>query len=62
MIYGTKQLKNGKIKGSLVFSSGKMLKMNEKENQEFQVRVFLWQKEAINRGETTQKITNIHKI
>lgn len=42
MTYATKQNKNGKIKGYLIFDSGKRLMMNHAERAEFEEKVKYW--------------------
>ena len=39
MTYGTRQFKNGKVKGYLTFNTGKKVYLNERENAEFNTRL-----------------------
>jgi hypothetical protein len=39
MTYGTKQFKNGKVRGYLTFSSGKRIVLKPRENAEFETRL-----------------------
>jgi len=56
MLFGTRQFKNEKQRGYLTFNTtGKKVVLNEKELKEFKAKVKLWQLEAIERGETTEK-------
>ena len=47
MTYGTKQLKNGKVTGELLFDSGKKVFLNSKEVADFQNKVNYWQQIAM---------------
>ena len=42
MTYGSKQYKNGKIVGYLIFDSGKRVFLNEKEKKEFEIKIDYW--------------------
>lgn len=49
MIYGTKQFKNGKRHGYLEFDTGKRIILTDKETDELEVKIRLWQYEALER-------------
>jgi hypothetical protein len=43
MTYGTKQYKNGKVTGYLIFDSGKKVFLTQKENNDFYQKIKYWQ-------------------
>ena len=47
MIYGTKQLKNGKVTGKLKFDTGKVIHLNVQERQELEQKIRDWNYQAI---------------
>ena len=55
MLYGTREYKNGKVKGILEFDTGKIVKLNEKENKELNEKIELWKWEAIVKERTKNK-------
>ena len=50
MIYGSRQFKNGKTVGYLEFSTGKIVYLNAKEKKEFELKIELWQWEAVEKA------------
>lgn len=47
MIYGTKELKNGKKSGQLRFDTGKVIHLTYREVEELEQRIKDWQYQAV---------------
>jgi hypothetical protein len=47
MTYGTKQLKNGKARGYIVFDSGKQVALNARERADFENKIRYWEQCAL---------------